>query len=207
VGVVQSIRHASLSEPDGGSVYLAAGALQGADFLVVRAMRISADLTQAIRRAVSAADPTQAVFLTATMNSLIGDSIADRRFIFALLAITGGLALLLASAGVYGVVSYATSRRRREIGVRMAVGATPRDILALVFRQGMRPVSAGVAAGIVAALVLMRLLRSVLTGLASGDPWLLVPAAALVVIAASLACLIPARRAMNVDPMLALRQD
>ena len=204
-GVVQSIRHASLSEPAGGSVYVPS--LTGADFLVVRAPRLSADLTLAIRKAVADADPTQAVFLTATMNTLIGDSVADRRFIFALLAITGCLALLLAAAGVYGVVSYATSRRRREIGVRMAIGATPRDILGLVFRQGMRPVEAGVVIGIVAALVLMRLLRGVVTGLAANDPVLLLSAVALVALAASLACLIPARRAMRVDPMSALRQE
>jgi predicted permease len=205
VGVVQSIRHASLSEAAGGSVYLPS--LAGADFLVVRAPRFSADLTQAIRHAVADADPTQAVFLTATMSRLIGDSVADRRFIFALLATTGCLALLLAAVGVYGVVSYATGRRRREIGVRMAVGAAPRDILALVFRQGMRPVAAGAAIGIATALGLMRLLKAVLAGLAESDPAILISAVALVALVAALACLIPARRAMNVNPTSALRQE
>jgi len=205
VGVVQSIRHASLSEPAGASVYLPS--LAGADFLVVRARELSSDLTFAIRHGVADADPTQAVFLTAPMNTLIGDSVADRRFIFALLAITGCLALVLATAGVFGVVSYATSRRRREIGVRMAIGATPRDVVALVFRQGMRPVGAGLAIGIIAALALMRLLRGAVAGLAASDPVLLLSAVALVALAASAACLIPARRAIQVDPMSALRQE
>jgi putative ABC transport system permease protein len=139
------------------------------------------------------------------MSTLIGDSIADRRFIMTLLAITGCLALLLSAAGVYGVVSYATSQRTQEIGVRMALGATTRNVLTLIFRQGMFLATLGVVIGLATALALTRVLAGVLEGLASPDPILIGTAIALVTIAAALACYIPARRATRIDPMSALR--
>jgi ABC-type antimicrobial peptide transport system permease subunit len=159
----------------------------------------------AIRKAIAAIDPKQPVFLSASMSTLIGDSIADRRFIMTLLAITGCLALLLSAAGVYGVVSYATSLRTQEIGVRMALGATPGNVHALVFRQGMRLASIGVLIGLASALALTRALASVVEGLASPDTMLITIAVALVTIAAALACFIPALRATRIDPMTALR--
>jgi ABC-type antimicrobial peptide transport system permease subunit len=119
-----------------------------------------------------------------------------------LLAITGCLALLLATAGVYGVVSYVTSLRTQEIGVRMALGATPRHVHLLIFRHGMLLAGAGVLIGLGSALVLVRILS-----LASVDNALVALAVALVSVSAALACFIPARRATRIDPMLALRQD
>ena len=205
VGVVSGIRHSGLDERGVVQVYLAAGALESAQFLVVRANRPAGELARAIRAAVAAVDPNQPVFLSAAMSSLIADSVADRRFILNLLAITAFLALALAAAGVYGVISYVTSRRTREIGLRMALGATPGQVGRLVFRQGMQLAGVGTGIGLAAALVLARLLRSVLTGLGSGDPALVALAAAVVIAAAALACWVPAQRATRIDPASALR--
>jgi putative ABC transport system permease protein len=152
--------------------------------------------------AVASVDPKQPVFLSASMSRLIGDSIADRRFIMILLAITGCLALLLAAAGVYGVISYATSLRTQEIGVRMALGATPRHVQALIFRHGMLLAGAGVVIGLGLALAAIRIFS-----LASADAALVTLAVALVSLTAAVACFIPARRATRIDPMVALRDQ
>ncbi len=205
VGVVSGIRHSGLDERGIAQVYLAAGALESAQFLVVRANRPPGELARAIRAAVAAIDPNQPVFLSAAMSALMADSVAGRRFIMALLAITACLALVLAAAGLYGVISYVTSRRTREIALRMALGATPAQVGRLVFRQGMQLAGMGAGIGLAAALVLVRLLRSVLTGLESNDPALMALAAALVMATASLACWVPARRATRIDPASALR--
>jgi predicted permease len=213
VGVVGSMRHASLDENAGPAVYLTSRAFENADFLVVRARHPNAQLAQAIRRAVAFADPNQPVLLSAAMSTLIGDSIADRRFLYLTLSITGVLALLLAAAGVYGVVSHATSRRIREIGIRMAIGATPRHIAGLIFGQGMRPVLLGVATGIGAAIATVRLTRGAIGGLAMTGAFLGMDsrvfffAVALVITAAAAACLIPALRAAKLDPVAGLRQE
>jgi len=201
VGVVQTMRHSGLDEPAGAAVYYSSSALEHAQFLVVRTNRPSDELAKSVRLAVASVDPKQPVFLSASMSRLIGDSIADRRFIMVLLAITGCLALLLAAAGVYGVISYATSLRTQEIGVRMALGATPGNVQVLVFCHGMLLASAGIVIGLGSALVLVRVLR-----LAAADPALVTLAVTLVTLTSALACFIPARRATHIDPMLALRQ-
>ena len=207
VGVAGSLRHRALDETAGPAVYLTLQAYEKADFLVVRAHHPTPQLTQAIRRAVASADPNQPVLLSATMSILIGDSISDRRFLYLTLSITGLLALLAAASGVYGVVSHAASQRVREIGIRMAIGATPRHIAGLVFAQGMRPVALGAVAGIAGALAAVRLAGAAVTGLAAPDSRVVLFAIALVMVAAALACLIPARRATRVDPMSGLCQE
>jgi putative ABC transport system permease protein len=141
------------------------------------------------------------------MTALIADSVADRRFIMILLSVTAGLALVMSAAGVYGVISYTTSRRTQEIGVRVAVGATPRDVLALVFRQGFLTVAIGLAIGLVIAVIAMQSLRGFLPGLEFGNPAHIWIAAGSVALTAGNACWIPARRATRIDPMSALRQE
>ncbi|MBV9767117.1 MAG: ABC transporter permease, partial [Acidobacteriaceae bacterium] len=136
IGVVSSVRHSDLDAPPGLNVYLSAGALSRAAFVVVRTERSEKEIAKDIRQAIASVDPEQSVLLATSMQSLLADSIADRRFIVTLLGATGSLALLMALAGIYGVMAYTTSRRTREIGVRMAVGATPGRIHALLFRQG-----------------------------------------------------------------------
>jgi predicted permease len=207
IGVAGSIRHAALDQPPGLQVYLSAGALSSADFLVVRSRRPFAGLAREIRRTVAAIDPNQPVFLSAGMSTLIGDSLSDRRFIVALLAITGCLALLLSAAGVYGVVSYVTSRRTPEIGVRMALGATPRQVHSLIFRQGMRLAGLGVVIGLLVAMAVARVLRHWLAGFEADDPALIGMAVALVAATAAVACWVPAWRATRIHPIVALRQE
>lgn len=123
------------------------------------------------------------------------------------LVITGCLALVLSAAGVYGVISYTTSRRTAEIGIRMALGATPGHVLSLIFRQGFLTVAVGLVVGLGSALVFQRLLRSVLAGLEAVDPASVWIAASLVTLTAGIACWIPARRATRTDPISALRQE
>jgi putative ABC transport system permease protein len=207
VGVVSSIRHATMDGPQQANVYLSAAALENAYFLVVRTNRPTGDLEKAIRRAIAGVDPNQPVFLSASMRTLVADSLADRRFIMGLLAVTGCLALAMSAAGVYGVTSYITSRRTQEIGVRMALGATPGNVQVLVFRQGFFTAAIGIATGLALTLLLMRALRGVLVGLEPGnlgDVWI---AVGLVSLSAAIACWLPARRASRINPMSALRQD
>ena len=207
IGVVSGSSHAALGEAEIGNVYLAAGAMQRSVFLVVRTPRPAGEMEQAIRRAIAALDPNQPVFLSASMRDLVADSVADRRFIMMLLAATGCLALVLAAAGVYGVISYTTSRRTQEIGIRMAIGATPRNIVSLVFRQGFVTVAIGLALGLGAAPLAMRALGSVTTGLDAAHPFFIALAAMLVTVTGAAACWVPARRATRIDPMSALREE
>lgn len=207
IGVVSGARHRALNEPDKGDVYLAAGAMQRSVFLVVRTERPAGEMEKAIRRAIAALDPNQSVFLSASMRDLIADSVADRRFIMTLLVMTGCLALVMSAAGVYGVISYTTSRRTAEIGIRMAVGAAPRHVLSLIFRQGFLAVGIGLGVGLGSALVSLRFLGSVLAGLEAGHPASVWIAASLVTVTAGIACWIPARRATRTSPISALRHE
>ncbi len=125
----------------------------------------------------------------------------------ALFVTFAAVALLLASIGLYAVIAHSVSQRTQEIGIRAAMGATARDILTLVFKQGLLPVGIGLTIGLVAALAVTPLLRTQLVGVSPADPLALVVASATLVASAALGCLIPARRAMRVDPMVALRHD
>jgi len=207
IGVVSSVRHADLDAPPGFNVYMSAGAYATAAFLVVRTARPLGEMSKAIPRAIASVDPDQTVLLTTSMQSLLADSIADRRFIVSLLAVTGCLALLMALAGIYGVTSYTTSRRTQEIGVRMALGATPAKIHALLFGEGFQTVVVGLAIGFISALVVMRALRGVIAGLGTGSITPVWIAGCLVLFTAAVACWVPAHRATRSDPMSALRQD
>jgi putative ABC transport system permease protein len=205
VGVVASASHVGLDKPEMGNVYVSANAMQRAQFLVVRTVRPAGEMALAIRRAIAALDPNQPVLLSASMRELISDSLADRRFIVLLLAAMGALALATSAAGVYGVVSYTTSRRTQEIGLRMAIGATPGRVLSLIFRQSLAAVAIGLIAGLAAAWIAMQTLRTALPGLESGNAAYLWIAAGVVTVTAILACGIPALRATRTDPVSALR--
>ena len=141
-----------------------------------------------------------------TMDQVRGELISDRRFTLILVGLFSGLALILASIGIYGVISYSASKRTHEIGVRMAVGAQPSDILKMVFRQGLLIVSIGLVVGVGAALASAHVLKSFLA-VSATDPVTYLSVAAVLTFVALCACYIPARRATKVDPMIALRYE
>ena len=207
IGVVSSMRHKSLDQIPPAGVYMAADSLENAAFIVVRSSRPMKDVDKQIRAAVASVDADQPVFVSTTMQELIDDTVADRRFVMGLLAGAGFLALVMAAGGVYGVTSYLTSRRTQEIGVRMALGATRRNVQVLIFGQSFFVSLIGLFSGLVLALILMKILRGLLVGLSSGhwnDLWFEAGAVAL---SAGLACWLPARRAAKIDPAAALRQE
>jgi ABC-type antimicrobial peptide transport system permease subunit len=189
------------------SVYLAAGALHKAVFLVVKSDRPEIDIQRAVQQIIAGIDPNQPIFLSATMQTLIDDSLADRRFVMLLLALTGCLALAMAAAGVYGVATYVTSLRTQEIGIRIALGATRGNVEALIFRQGFVTATIGLTSGLAITLALTRILRGVLPGFQSGTSGGLWIEISLVTLTAALGCWLPARRAAKIDPMQALRQE
>ena len=175
--------------------------------VVLRSEGNSAGLIDSLRQINAQMSNQQVIFGAQTMDSLISDSVATRRFSMILLAVFAVLALLLASVGIYGVVSYVVGQRTNEIGIRMALGARQWDILLLILGRGGKLVGLGVAIGLVAAFGVTRLMSSLLYGVAATDPPTFVGVAALLTVVALAACYIPARRAGKVDPMAALRYE
>jgi ABC-type antimicrobial peptide transport system permease subunit len=139
------------------------------------------------------------------MQQRVDESLARRRFSMLLLGVFAGVALVLATIGIYGVVAYLVSQNTREIGIRVALGATQRDILSMIVRHGMTLAFSGVAIGLTGAFLLTRLLRSLLFGVAVTDPVTFVGISVLLAFIALLASYIPARRAAQIDPMVSLR--
>jgi ABC-type antimicrobial peptide transport system permease subunit len=142
-----------------------------------------------------------------TMDEIISDSISDRKFSMVLLGTFAALALLLSSIGIYGVISYLVGERTHEIGIRMALGAQRKNVLTLVLGEGMKLVLLGASIGIAAALGLSRLMAGMLYGVSATDPLTFAAVPTVLLGVAMLACYIPARRAMRVDPMTALRYE
>jgi putative ABC transport system permease protein len=175
--------------------------------LVIRTQGDAASVANAARNIISTLDPEQPVADVRTMESLIGTSVARARFNTLLLTIFAVVALLLAGVGIYGVMAYSVAQRTHEIGVRMALGARASDVLRLVVRRGMTLALAGVALGVVASFALTRLMETLLFNVSATDPLTFIGIPLLLVLVALLACLIPARRAAKVDPMIALRYE
>ncbi len=175
--------------------------------LVVRAKGDPAALAPAIKREVLSVDPNQPVYSVYTMEQVLERSVSGRRLNMLLLTIFAVLAVTLAMIGIYSVMSYLVTQHTHEIGIRMALGAQPRDVLRLILGQGLWLALLGVVLGAVGALALTRLMSNLLFGVTATDPLTFVVGAALLLLTALLACYIPARRAMKVDPLIALRYE
>jgi putative ABC transport system permease protein len=175
--------------------------------LVVRTANDPQAQVPAIRKTLEGLDRSLPWYWVEPVSEFVAGSSREKRFVALLLALFAAVALALASVGIYGVVSYSVSQRTREIGIRMAFGAQVRHVLAMVLREGLRLVLAGVVVGILGAWVLSRYLTSILYGIRSTDPLTYVLAGILVSFVALVACLVPARRATKVDPMVALRHE
>ncbi len=209
VGVVGHVKHSDLAGEDVKGKYYFPVPQMAAPFMTFL-MRTPSDpgrLSAALRDGVRAVDPTQPVSHIRLMTAMVNDSLAPRRFVVTVLGVFAGLALLMAVIGLYGVISYAVTQRTQELGVRMALGAQPAEILWLVVGQGMKLAGLGAAAGLVAAVAIARLLRNQLFHVSAFDPPTFVLMAAALIGAAMLASYIPARRATRVDPMVALRYE
>jgi predicted permease len=173
----------------------------------VRMQAAGASNLAALRSRVLEFNSGMVVHNPENMEKSVADSISSKRFTMTLLGVFALLALLLASIGIYGVLSYMVGQRTKEIGVRMALGAQKFDVLRMVMKDGARMTFIGVILGFVGALVLTRLMRTMLYGVRPTDPLTFISVAALLCIIAMLACYVPARRAMRVDPMEALRHQ
>jgi putative ABC transport system permease protein len=209
VGVIHDLRQASewgvaiLPE-----IYLpfaqSPTALRGAR-LVVRSFQPSVQLLDAVRQAVARLDSSLPLGDTHTMNEIVGDAYGTERLALVLLTIFAIVALTLASAGVYALLSYNVSQQSREIGIRMALGALPRQVLALVLQSGARLAVFGVVIGITAGIFVTRLMTRLLYQVSASNPLVFTGAAVVLLAFALLACYLPARRATRVDPLVALR--
>jgi putative ABC transport system permease protein len=175
--------------------------------LVVRTDGDPSKLVAAVKSQVWLVDPELPIARIATMEEIIADSVAPRRFNMLLLGLFASVALLLAAIGIYGVISYSVSRRTQEIGIRMALGAGRRDVVRLVVRQGMAPALIGLALGVAGAAGLTRLMTTLLFGVTATDPIVFGLTTGLLGAVALAACWLPAWRAARVDPLIALRYE
>lgn len=181
--------------------------LRGGGSFVLRTRSDPAAVIGSLHKVLRSLDPDLPIAPATTMQQILDESVADRRFEMDLAVAFAVAALLLASLGIYGIVSFAVARRTPEIGIRIALGARPRQLMAMMIRQGMLPVMAGLAAGLGAALLIGQLLASQLFGISPRDPVTISLVTLLLLFVAVCACLVPARRALRIDPARALRSE
>ena len=209
VGVVGDVKELGLNEPATAEMYFpywqAEGNYMQPGSLVSRTTGDPINLANSVRRAVWSVDPQQPVSDVTTMDDVLNREVEPTRFQAFLLGSFAGLALVLACVGIYGVTAYLVAQRNHEIGIRMALGARPGTILRLVLARGALLTVTGVGAGVGAAVVVTRFMRSLLYGVTPTDPLTIASAAILLALVALAACYLPARRAMRVDPIAALR--
>jgi ABC-type antimicrobial peptide transport system permease subunit len=175
--------------------------------LLVRSTLDAGSIAAAVRREVEAVDPGQPIHAVQTMKLVLENTVRDKSLNTTLLAIFAGVSLLLAVIGVYGVMSYTVAQHTREIGIRMALGAQPRSILTLIVGRGLVLVSIGAVIGVLASFGLTRFIENMLFGVTPTDPLTFAAIVLLLGVVALLACLIPAQRAMRVDPIVVLRHN
>ncbi len=213
VGVVGNVRNIALDEQTTPEVYVPFlqdplfPGYQRSMTIVARSKSDPGAIAGALRAAVTSVDKSLPVYALKPLTEHLRGSLARRRFNLILLSIFGGVALLLAAVGIYGVISYGVTQRTHEIGIRTALGARPRDVLKLVVRQAMVLALGGVGIGLLASLALTRLMKSLLFNVGATDPLTFGAIALLMTLIALLACVIPAQRATKVDPLIALKYE
>jgi putative ABC transport system permease protein len=208
VGVISDAKEYSSEKEPPITVYYPAFQLNPRSmYLVARTSTDPLEVSNPITRAIQQVDPEMPVFDVDSMEERLYDFLAPQRFSMTLLGVFAVIALVLASIGIYGVMANLVSHRTHEIGIRMALGARPRDVLGLVIRQGMTLVAIGTVIGIFAAIGTSQVVRSLLYGVTATDPVTLVAVAFILGMVALVACYLPAKRAANVDPMVALRNE
>jgi predicted lysophospholipase L1 biosynthesis ABC-type transport system permease subunit len=211
VGVVKDVRERGYELTMKPGVYLSFAQTPTTwalpEFLVVRTTGEPQDAAEAMRRIVVAADPDQPVVGVRTMNAILDLDVADRHQQMVLLGAFAALALLLASIGLYGVLSYVVTQRRRELGLRMALGATAASVMRIVVVRGLSLTAVGLTIGLGLAWALTQTLQNLLYGVAAADPMTFGAVVALLALIALGACYLPARRASRLDPIAVLRAD
>jgi putative ABC transport system permease protein len=212
VGIVADIRQMGIDEPVKAEMYIPYEQITDWPGYVPRDLAIrttgdTSNLAGAVRQIIREVDPDQPVSNVATMQEVLSEEAGQRRMGMIMLVGFAALALLLASLGIYGVLAYFVTQHTNEIGVRQALGASPRNILFLVLKKGMGLTLIGVVIGVVASFALTRLMSSLLFGVTAGDPLTFATVPLLLIGVALLACYIPARRATKVDPLVALRYE
>jgi putative ABC transport system permease protein len=217
VGIVRDVREMGLDQEPPPIVYVPLGQMPDPFArifvrllplsLAVRSAGAPPELPAQLERQVAKVDPEQPLTELCAMDEILSRSLGSRRFTAMLLGLMSLLALALAALGIYGVISYLVEQRTREIGIRMALGASPSSVLRLVVRQGMAAVLPGIAAGLAGSFAVTRALGGMLYGIGAHDPASLVVAPAVLALVAILACAIPAQRASSVDPLVALRSE
>jgi predicted permease len=211
IGVVQDVRERGYGLDMKPGVYIPYAQIVDTwaqpDALVVRAKGDPTTLTAAIRGIVNGIDPEQPISAVRTMDEILDRNVEDRTQQMTLLTAFAGLALLLASIGLYGVLSYAVSQRSREIGLRMALGASARNVVGMVVARGLALTAGGLAIGLALAVAGARAMKSLLYGVDAVDPATFAGVSALLTVIAAFACWIPARRASRVDPIVVLREE
>jgi putative ABC transport system permease protein len=208
VGVVGRLRHDGLDSDPRPEVFIPFAQLPyGSMTFVVRTTTDASSLVPILKTKIWAVDPTLALYQTSTVEALVSQTLAPRRFIMSLIGILAGLSFLLATIGIYGIVSFATAQRTREIGVRVVIGGSARDILKLVFAESAKRVGAGIVLGLLGALAATRLVAALLYEVSPTDPVTVAVMTALLGGVALLACYWPARRATRIDPLAALKAE
>jgi putative ABC transport system permease protein len=208
VGVVGDVRYDSLTDEAEPTVYFPHPELTYSFMtLVIRTDGDPAEMAPAVRHALSAIDPDQPVSDVRTMNQVMADTVGRARFNTLLLGLFAGLATLLATVGIFGVMNYSVTLRTREIGLRMALGAKPARVMMLILRQGLLLTLIGIGVGLAGALALTRLMSGLLFGVGATDPATFAAIVLLLAVVSLIACYIPARRATRIDPLIALRYE
>jgi len=211
IGVAADVKRLSMKETPGPEMYVLYSQKPWPSMLtmdlVVRASGDPRALAGSLSGAIHRIDPDLPVAKVATLQTLVDDTMAQPRFSMLLMVMFGALALMLASVGIYGVVSFGVAQRTREIGIRMALGAERGEVFGMILRQGARLAGWGVVVGLAVAFAVTRLMRALLYGVEPFDPPTFVAVPVLLIAIALVACYVPARRAMRVDPMVALRDE